>query len=88
MTEPILRILDLAQLAAEEEARLRALDLTTAAAALTDAVHALAVREAGRLDIPFLDPTYHGCDPAWRGVLFAASDLRAVLRREQVKGDA
>jgi hypothetical protein len=81
---PTLRRLDLEAWAAAEQARVDALDPGAAATALLGAVDQLAREEAMRLGVPFLDPTYHGCAPAWRRVLHAAADLQAVLGR----GDA
>jgi hypothetical protein len=77
-----LRVVNLAELQAQEQARLAALDAQSAGRALVEAVRALARHEADRIDVPFLDPTYHGCDPIWRATLDAASDLNAVLARE------
>lgn len=76
-----LRLINLAEACAEEEARLAALDTSTAAHTLLAALRVLADEEAERLEIPFVDPTYHGCDPAWRDVLRAAGDLRHTLNR-------
>lgn len=82
MTDPKLLEIDMAAMMAAERARVAALDLPAAARALLDAARALAEHEADRLDIPFMDPTYHGCEPAWRALLYAAGDLRTVLRHD------
>lgn len=79
-----LRVVDIAGLTAQENERLAALDLESAGRALLDAVRALAQQEADQIKVPCLDPTYHGCNPTWRAVLRAGSDLSAVLNREEV----
>lgn len=80
-----LRVVSLADLQAQEGARLAALDVPTTAQVLLVAVRRLADQEARRIKVPFLDPTYHGCDPAWRDALNAARDLAVVLAREQTR---
>jgi hypothetical protein len=77
-----LRLIDLAEVEADEARRLRELDARAAVSRLLEAIHDLAQQEARRLRIPFLDATYNGCDPAWRDVLNAARDLRNVADRD------
>ena len=76
------RLIDMAAVMPEEEDRLATLGVLTAAEALVGAVERLAEQEADRIGVPFLDPTYHGCDPAWRDALDTARDINAVLGRE------
>jgi hypothetical protein len=79
-----LQQIDFAALAAEEDARLDALDTESATLALVAAILRLAEQEARRLDVPCLDPTYHGCNPVWRDALNATADVvHVVLGIEQ-----
>lgn len=74
-----LKRVDFVELEAEENARLDALDIDSATLALVSAMQRLAQQEADRIGVPFLDPTYHGCDPVWREALNATADLAHVV---------
>ncbi len=78
-----LRVLNMVDLKRQEQERLDALRPAEAVQRLLDAVDALARREAERLNIPLVDPTYHGCDPKWRDLLYAAQDVRYVAGKRQ-----
>lgn len=85
-SEPRLRFVPLEEFIASERARVEALDVPAAIEALLAAIGELASHEARRLDVPSIDPTYHGCEPAWSKALLAAWDLREVSRRDGVLG--
>jgi hypothetical protein len=70
-----LTFVSMADVVAEEEARLDAMSMGDAVRAVLAAVSALMDHEGDRIGAHPFDWTYHGCEPEWRAVGKACADL-------------
>jgi hypothetical protein len=69
------RVVSAADWLRKHEARIEAMTMDEAVARVLNAVSALMDQEGDRIGAHPFDWTYHGCDPGWKEVGKACSDL-------------
>jgi hypothetical protein len=76
-----LQVVSFGDMMREEDKRVDQLTLSQAVANLRSALKAVTAKEAKRIGVGRFDPTYHGCDPDWRDLHYAAWDLEHIAKR-------